>query len=173
MAQIIVRDLHHVDKTGTNRSTDLEAIAQIALELFPNNFNGQKKDPLSQARIWVGEQDGYGHYLVAESGSRVVGYAHSQVIAHAAGVVAITEFGKKVGEEIKDVCAALIDGTETWWRVNQVIKYRKPLTALLVHTRDSGVDICERLGFSVAAKLPGLYGPSPQGDEYIMRKDFG
>ncbi len=152
--------------------SDLESIAQIALTLYPNNFNGKDMNPRIASKVWVEDNlapDLHAALLVADRAGRVIGYTHSHVTAHAAGVVAVDEWGAVKIEGIKGVGTGLIQETLSFWKENHFGRFGKPLTSMLVYTGFPGAGLCKKLGFYEAAQLKNLYSGL---DEHIMRMDF-
>ena len=158
--------------------SDLDVIAAIALQLFPNNFtveSTEKPIPLEQAKGWIhGNYLGSvfnPSYLVAQIGGHgIVGYTHFRPTANAAGVIAIDEWGVIPVEGVRGIGTRLIEETERALVESHPAIFKKSLASLLVYTGKPGVNLCVRLGFTEAAKFPDLYGSGM--DEYIMRKDF-
>ena len=151
---------------------DLETIAAIALQLYPNHFNGESRVPLAEARKWVKNLSSgdHGQYLVAEYDGKIVGYSYSMPLAHGAGVIAVIEFGAIPVKGVRGIGTKVIEATVALWQNEHYERFGKPLTSMLIYTGEPGVKLCTKQGFQVVAEMEDLYGPGVH--EFVVRKDF-
>ena len=90
---------------------DVESIAQIASTLYPKDFDGREREPLTEAILWINDnfpKSIHSALFVAAHNNSLVGYAHSRVTAHAAGVVVVDEFGAIKVEGVRGTGTSLI-----------------------------------------------------------------